>query len=121
MFNVTIHSTINHPFADTLVYSCRRQFSIYTCPACNIPYCSLTCFRSEAHSQCSETFYRKQVETDIHSEPSKSAEEKMKMLQLLKRLEQQSLEEDQDFLEENESDGDDGLARRIGDVDFGEQ
>lgn len=44
----------------------------------------------------------------------------MKMLQLLKRLEQQSLE-DQDFLEENESDGDDGLARRIGDVDFGEQ
>ena len=45
----------------------------------------------------------------------------MKMLQLLKRLEQQSLEEDQDLLEENESDGDDGLARRIGDVDLGEQ
>lgn len=26
--------------------SCRRQFSRYTCPKCNIPYCSLICFRS---------------------------------------------------------------------------
>ena len=45
----------------------------------------------------------------------------MKMLQLLKRLEQQSLEEDQDLLEGNESDEDLDLARRIGDLDFGEK
>lgn len=30
---------------------CRRQFSKYTCPTCNIPYCSLTCFRSEVRSK----------------------------------------------------------------------
>lgn len=123
MFNVAINSPNINSTTNSHQYSCRRQFSKYTCPTCNIPYCSLTCFRSEAHSQCSETFYRKEVETGIHSEPTKSAEEKMKMLELLKRLEQQSLEEDQDLLEGNESDGDvdADLAQRIGDVDFGEQ
>ena len=45
----------------------------------------------------------------------------MKMLQLLKQLEQRSLEEDQDLLEGNESDEDLDLARRIGDLDFGEK
>lgn len=27
--------------------SCHRQFSRYTCPECNVSYCSLMCFRSE--------------------------------------------------------------------------
>jgi hypothetical protein len=26
---------------------CRRQFSRYTCPRCNLLYCSLPCFRAE--------------------------------------------------------------------------
>lgn len=30
-----------------LQHSCRRQFSKYTCPKCNVPYCSLICFRSQ--------------------------------------------------------------------------
>lgn len=33
--------------ADNTARSCRRQFSKYTCPTCNAPYCSLPCFRSE--------------------------------------------------------------------------
>ncbi|TFK39930.1 hypothetical protein BDQ12DRAFT_590462, partial [Crucibulum laeve] len=69
---------------------CRRQFAKYTCPTCNVPYCSLTCFRSEAHSQCSETFYKKEVESDIRSEPSKTAEERLKMIELLKKFEEES-------------------------------
>lgn len=32
---------------ELIMFRCRRQFSKYTCPTCNIPYCSLTCFRSE--------------------------------------------------------------------------
>ena len=42
------------PFVRFFTYSssrrtvrCRRQFAKYTCPTCNIPYCSLTCFRSQ--------------------------------------------------------------------------
>jgi len=30
-----------------LIYlSCHRQFAKYICPSCNVPYCSLVCFRS---------------------------------------------------------------------------
>ncbi|XP_074087214.1 zinc finger HIT domain-containing protein 2 [Macrotis lagotis] len=31
----------------------------YTCPRCNVPYCSLPCYR--AHGACAEAFYRDQV------------------------------------------------------------
>ncbi|KAJ7628639.1 hypothetical protein FB45DRAFT_41847 [Roridomyces roridus] len=91
---------------------CRRQFSKYTCPICNVPYCSLTCFRSPSHSQCSETFYKKQVESDIRAEPSKSAQERQRMLELLKRFEEESLDAEEE--DEEESD----LARRMQDVDL---
>lgn len=58
---------------------------------------------SQAHSQCTESFYRKAVEDQIRSEPSQSAEEKRKMLEMLKRLEADSL----DVTAEDNSDGDD--------------
>ncbi|KII87478.1 hypothetical protein PLICRDRAFT_664480 [Plicaturopsis crispa FD-325 SS-3] len=95
---------------------CRRQFSKYTCPTCNIGYCSLTCFRSEAHAQCSETFYRKEVESDIHSEPSKTTEERLKMMEMLKRFEQDSAEDDIDALADNDDETD--LSRRLANVDL---
>ncbi|KAF9246575.1 hypothetical protein BU15DRAFT_85322 [Melanogaster broomeanus] len=100
---------------------CRRQFSRYTCPSCNAPYCSLTCFRSEAHSHCSETFYRKEIETGIKTESSKTVEERVKMLQLLKRIEGQSAEEDEMVLwgsDEDEDEDEDDLAQRLGGVDI---
>ncbi|KAI0297603.1 hypothetical protein B0F90DRAFT_1634051, partial [Multifurca ochricompacta] len=66
---------------------CRRQFSRYTCPRCNLLYCSLSCFRAEAHSQCTEPFYHDQLASDIHAEPSSSVAERKAMLDLLKRFE----------------------------------
>ncbi|KAH7922320.1 hypothetical protein BV22DRAFT_1106691 [Leucogyrophana mollusca] len=95
---------------------CRRQFARYTCPTCNVSYCSLTCFRSEAHSQCSETFYRKEIETGINSESSKTAQERMQMLELLKRMESQASEEDNLYSEDD--DENDDLARRLANVDI---
>ncbi|TCD69468.1 hypothetical protein EIP91_007594 [Steccherinum ochraceum] len=89
---------------------CRRQFSRYTCPRCNIPYCSLTCFRSESHSECSETFYKKELESQIKSEPSKSSDERRKMMELLQRFEEESAE-DAAALEADEEDDD--LANRL--------
>ena len=32
---------------------CRRQFSRYTCPRCNLLYCSLSCFRAEVSQNLS--------------------------------------------------------------------
>ncbi|KAM6497019.1 hypothetical protein JOM56_007492 [Amanita muscaria] len=98
---------------------CRRQFARYTCPSCNLPYCSLSCFRSPAHTQCSESFYKKELETDIRASPSKSMEEKSRMMELLKRFEEENA--DLDHLSDNES-GDEGhiadLAERLENVDL---
>ncbi|KAJ7291069.1 hypothetical protein C8J57DRAFT_208934 [Mycena rebaudengoi] len=108
------------PALDTVTCRlCRRQFSKYTCPTCNVPYCSLTCFRSEAHSQCSETFYKKEVESDIRAEPSKTAQERQQMLALLKRFEEDStaLGDAQSLADENEEDDSD-LAHRFQNVDL---
>jgi len=91
---------------------CRRQFSKYTCPRCNAPYCSLTCFRSAPHGQCSEGFYREEVQSDIKTAPSSSMQERMQMMEVLKRFEETALED-----EEEEGD-DDELSRQLRDVDI---
>ncbi|KAM5537102.1 hypothetical protein V8D89_009248 [Ganoderma adspersum] len=95
---------------------CRRQFALYTCPRCNIPYCSLVCFRSEKHGDCSESFYRKEVEIDVKTAPSASTEEKRRMMELLKRFEEDSLD-DSPLLDDDE-DGVDGLQWRMQNVDL---
>ncbi|KDQ51026.1 hypothetical protein JAAARDRAFT_199417 [Jaapia argillacea MUCL 33604] len=103
---------------------CRRQFAKYNCPTCNLPYCSLTCFRSESHNQCSESFYRKELETDIQSSPSKTAEERLKMMEVLRRFEQDQLEGEHDLEDEEdeheEADGDEenDLAKRMRNIDL---
>ncbi|KAJ4483711.1 hypothetical protein J3R30DRAFT_3450995, partial [Lentinula aciculospora] len=83
---------------------CRRQISRYTCPECNLMYCSSTCFKSPAHTNCSEGFYKKQIEEDVRSQPSKSAEERLRMIEILKRFEEDDIgqidsedEEEEDF------------------------
>ncbi|KIK78404.1 hypothetical protein PAXRUDRAFT_164131 [Paxillus rubicundulus Ve08.2h10] len=99
--------------------SCRRQFSRYTCPSCNVAYCSLTCFRSEVHSQCSETFYRKEIVTGINTGSSKMVEERVYMLEVLKRIEEQSAEADVVPLRgsDEEDEDEDDLARRLAGMD----
>ncbi|KAF8262240.1 hypothetical protein EI94DRAFT_1688271 [Lactarius quietus] len=101
---------------------CRRQFSRYTCPRCNLLYCSLSCFRAETHSQCSEPFYRNQLASDIHTEPSTSAAERKGMLELLKRFEQDSLDDPFAHPEENSDDDEgpvDNLEQRLAGIDLG--
>ncbi|KAH8997186.1 hypothetical protein EDB86DRAFT_2916142 [Lactarius hatsudake] len=97
---------------------CRRQFSRYTCPRCNLLYCSLSCFRAEGHSQCSEPFYRDQLASDIHTEPSTSATERKAMLELLKRFEQDSPDDPFSHPEESDDDEEDDLERRLAGIDL---
>ncbi|KAG7093986.1 hypothetical protein E1B28_007616 [Marasmius oreades] len=73
---------------------CRRQLSRYTCPKCNVPYCSLTCFRSSVHSDCSETFYKKEIKDGIAGQPAGNAEERLKMMEILKRFEESNLDDE---------------------------
>ncbi|KAH8116507.1 hypothetical protein DFH11DRAFT_1462289, partial [Phellopilus nigrolimitatus] len=52
---------------------CHRQVSRYTCPSCNLAYCSIACFRSDEHAQCSESFYKRELESEISTQPSASS------------------------------------------------
>ncbi|KAH7335401.1 hypothetical protein B0J17DRAFT_719934 [Rhizoctonia solani] len=92
---------------------CQRQFAKYTCPACNLQYCSLVCYRAEAHSTCIETFYKSALAEEIRSEPTRSMEEKRQMLELLKRFEEETPEDE-------ESDDESGLASRLEGINLDE-
>jgi len=37
---------------------CLKVEAKYTCPRCQSPYCSVDCYRSEKHMNCSESFYK---------------------------------------------------------------
>ncbi|BBN06245.1 zinc finger HIT domain-containing protein 3 [Marchantia polymorpha subsp. ruderalis] len=63
---------------------CQKQFSKYTCPRCNLRYCSLACYKG--HSlQCTESFMRENVLEGLHDLHATS-EVKEKTLDMLKRL-----------------------------------
>ena len=78
---------------------CLKKLSKYTCPRCNVKYCSLECYRSRKHIQCSETFYKKCVMDTLQRDTADS-HEKRKMVEILKRFEKKETEENL---------GDDGL------------
>ncbi|KAL4065990.1 hypothetical protein J3A83DRAFT_4262045 [Scleroderma citrinum] len=94
---------------------CRRQIARYTCPTCNAPYCSLTCFRSKSHAQCSESFYRKEIEAGIKSKSTSAAEERVHMLELLKSLEGDM---EKDAFASVDEDADVNLAVRLEGLDI---
>ncbi|KAF9816006.1 hypothetical protein IEO21_04256 [Rhodonia placenta] len=69
-----------------------------------------------------ETFYRKELESDVHSAPSKSTEEKRQMLELLKQFKENTMDDaimgpDNDDDDDDEGDGVD-LAERLGGLDI---
>ncbi|KAF8141819.1 hypothetical protein EV363DRAFT_1467996 [Boletus edulis] len=106
-------------FHETFCGICRRQISRYTCPSCNLFYCSLGCFRSESHSRCSEIFYRKEIETGIKSESSKTEEDRNKMIELLKQIgDQSALDDDGLFDHSDEENEEDSLAHRVSAIDI---
>lgn len=58
----------------------------YTCPRCTAPYCSLNCYRSAAHSECSEAFYKDCVHAEL-SGGGVDADTRRKALEAIQRLE----------------------------------
>jgi len=75
-------------------------------------------FCRQAHSECSEAFYKTQIKSDIRSEPSKTAQEREKMLEVLARFEQESAD-DSKQLDEDDEDDDLDLAKRFDGIDIG--
>ena len=97
------------PVSNSPCALCRKNASKYTCPRCNVRYCSSSCYKSGKHSQCSELFYKDCV-LEAMSEHKGSAEDKLKMLEMLKKLEEQGRDEDAFDAED--------LEERLQDIDI---
>jgi hypothetical protein len=78
----------------------------------------LTIYTTKSHAQCSEAFYRKEIESDINTQPSQSNAERLKMMQVLKQFEEGNQESEIDFFQAEVEDDTD-LAGRLQNVDLG--
>ncbi|TPX38322.1 hypothetical protein SmJEL517_g00119 [Synchytrium microbalum] len=94
--------------SDPVCGICGKQISRYTCPRCNLRYCTLTCYKSEKHADCTETFYKESFVAELEGKRADDGEKKH-MLDILKRFE----EEQQDPLDPGMS-----LEERLADVDL---
>ncbi|KAL1501313.1 hypothetical protein ABEB36_006657 [Hypothenemus hampei] len=63
---------------------CDNALAKYACPKCNIIYCSLTCYQAVGHLECSESFYKESVMSELNLDPN-DPESKAKMLEILQR------------------------------------
>jgi len=78
-----------------------------------VPYCSLGCYRSDAHGACSETFYKDEMVAALRGKTA-SADEKRQMMGVLQRLEMEERERREEEEEEEEEARRGGGARSWG-------
>ncbi|KAL0570544.1 hypothetical protein V5O48_011411 [Marasmius crinis-equi] len=64
-----------------------------------------------AHSDCSESFYKKEIANGIDTQPSKTAEERIKMMEILKKFEESNLDDEEMFNTDDEDEDDDIIDR----------
>ncbi|KAL1138708.1 hypothetical protein AAG570_008770 [Ranatra chinensis] len=81
---------------------CTVKNAIYACPRCNLPYCSVDCYKATPHSNCSEAFYREWIEQEIRDRET-DPEARKKMLDILRRVNDEDFEEDLDSDDEEDS------------------
>ncbi|XP_064610970.1 zinc finger HIT domain-containing protein 2-like isoform X2 [Liolophura sinensis] len=90
---------------------CLKEASKYTCPRCNVRYCSVACYRGEKHLACSEAFYKNCVLDEL-KDLKASPEERKQILEMLART-----EEDYGGADDDDEDEDD-LGDRIAGLDL---
>ncbi|KAL0818424.1 hypothetical protein ABMA28_008889 [Loxostege sticticalis] len=91
---------------------CDEKSSKYCCPRCSVFYCSLDCYKSEKHLNCSESFYKDCVNEELVSYQADD-ESKRKMVEILKKMQNEDLGNPEDIeemlknIDESEEVGDD--------------
>ncbi|MES1921033.1 hypothetical protein MHBO_002633 [Bonamia ostreae] len=63
---------------------CWNKESVHACPKCNISYCSLSCYQSHSND-CTEAFYKDNVENQLKSGNSIPEKERQKMAELVQK------------------------------------
>ncbi|KAL6077103.1 HIT-type domain-containing protein [Balamuthia mandrillaris] len=89
---------------------CHKETARYTCPRCNLQYCSLACYKIHGQT-CTEAFYRESVVEGLKAQKP-SEEDKKRMLETLRRVHERQIEEEEatDDMEQEEE----ALARFAG-------
>lgn len=80
---------------------CRQCESRYKCPRCQLPYCSVACYKEHNTdgTSCTEAFYQDRVATVLHYE---AKEQTKSIQQILTRSHQQTLAGEEDCDQEND-------------------
>ncbi|KAJ8868966.1 hypothetical protein PR048_030507 [Dryococelus australis] len=87
----------------------------YVCPRCNAPYCSVLCYKSPIHSNCSEAFYRECVVEEIKNSPV-NPNKTQEILERTYKTSQQDF--DINFMDDSFSSGDEEASSDIDDAPF---
>lgn len=75
----------------------------------------------KSHSQCCEKFYRREIETGIKSESSKTEGDRNNVIELLKRIEDQSAADEDELSDHSDGENEeDSLAHRLSAIDIRE-
>ena len=77
---------------------CSKHKRLYTCPRCGVGYCGAECYKSDTHTDCSESFYRQCIEDELKSQENDPIA-RQKMMEILKRVHEADMEND--ILENN--------------------
>ncbi|XP_050433857.1 zinc finger HIT domain-containing protein 2 isoform X2 [Adelges cooleyi] len=64
---------------------CTESPSRYVCPKCGAPYCSLSCYKSNSHLECTEQFYKECIGDELSIQDPDQVGQK-EMLDILKRV-----------------------------------
>ena len=98
-----------------LCHFCQTSVRRFTCPRCNADYCSLQCYRSQAHVTCSEQFYKECVTEELRGQEA-DTEGKEKMVDILHRMNNQ--EEDEEGMDSDDDEDPLDLAERLQGIDL---
>ncbi|XP_057375591.2 zinc finger HIT domain-containing protein 2-like [Daphnia carinata] len=98
---------------------CKEQKAKYTCPRCGIQYCSVMCYKSFQHTQCSEYFFKECVLKELigsNMESQLGQNQKTNMENLMKK-DSMNYAEDLDS-DDSEDSYDDNFISRMKNVDL---
>ncbi|KAI9366059.1 hypothetical protein DFJ73DRAFT_806931 [Zopfochytrium polystomum] len=94
---------VDKPIADPCLL-CGEQPFKYVCPRCNVKYCSVACYKCEAHRQCSETFYRDNVMAELGDQTAPEQVQKSMKAILRRFAAENTVDTLEDEVETNQSD-----------------
>lgn len=95
---------------------CLMKKAKYVCPRCGTPYCSVNCYKSEDHVDCSEAFYQEWVEGELKGNKV-SLDGKKRMLEILNRISNEDVTFDEELDSDDEASLPD-LSERLAGIDI---